>query len=938
MKRKVLAIVLSLGMVFGNRTAVFANEEELISGEGAFPNEAEISNLDAPVIDSSASDMQMDSFSEEETLIDGIEPPENVVSVDAIETDRQEETVIDESFSETGKIPYLEEGLNSEDTVITDNSFAEEQLVIEDISESNPGTEQNDDAVNDIEIEEDIIVHTELMYNVSIMKSDGGMVRFSDRMNLPEQQYDSDEYIADLRSFSPGTEIIFEVISEEGYELQSISVESGSIAGVKYELQANSPEYILGMPEDSVVVTAVFTNTTVQNSDIQGEIEEDPEEEIVNSDRIMTGAIQLNDEKEAPDSNTDKDGTEKIAIETLSIPYEVYEYTGEAIEPEVIVISQGLTLEKDVDYTVTYNNNIEIGTATIIVNGKGRYEGTLTKSFEIIGGVIASGSCGSNLVWELSHEGCLTISGTGNMSDYIGFNYPEGTLSPWCEYRDRIKCINICNGVTSIGEYAFSGCSDLISIILPESITNIGECAFSQCGGLTSIDIPESVTNIGEAAFFGCRSLTSIRIPASVTRINVHMFGECRSLTRIDIPESVTNIGEGAFFGCSSLTSIDILESITSIGGFAFFGCSSLTSIRIPESVTRINNNTFINCSGLTSIIMPQSISSIGQSAFKNCGNLQVVYYEGTKAQWDAISIEPENDALTKAELECAFSITYVLYEGQNNNNNPSVYRDVKEPIVLKDPVRDDYVFCGWFKDAGFTEQITEIPIGSAEDYTLYAKWSAYVDVDGISLDKSTLMLAVRETADLTVLFDPEDATNSNVRWESGNNFVAEVNNGSIIGVAPGNTTITAISEDGNHTAVCTVYVVNADGKCGESAWYQLNGNTLKIFGYGKIDNCGWLTTIPWYNQRDQIQYVEIDEGIEGIGNNAFSGCANLKRVSLPDSLISVGSYAFSECKNLDRVTIPDSVIEIGDYAFQKCSGLSFCVLPENLQVLDNMK
>ena len=188
-------------------------------------------------------------------------------------------------------------------------------------------------------------------------------------------------------------------------------------------------------------------------------------------------------------------------------------------------------------------------------------------------------------------------------------------------------CMNtiIPNSVTSIGGYAFSGCTGLTSINIPNSVTSIGDYAFASCIGLTSVTIPESVTSIGNQVFEGCSGLTSITIPESVTSIGIGAFYDCSGLTSITIPESVTSIGNYAFAGCSGLTSIEIPNSVTSIGNYAFAGCSSLTSIEIPNSVTSIGDYAFDGCTGLTSINIPNSVTSIGAAAFKGCEGLKYI-------------------------------------------------------------------------------------------------------------------------------------------------------------------------------------------------------------------------------------------------------------------------------------------------------------------------
>ena len=160
----------------------------------------------------------------------------------------------------------------------------------------------------------------------------------------------------------------------------------------------------------------------------------------------------------------------------------------------------------------------------------------------------------------------------------------------------------IPDSVTTIGDWAFEGCSSLTSVTIGESVTTIGRYAFAYCESLTSITIPDSVTTIGDSAFSSCDSLTSITIPDSVTTIGGYAFYSCDSLTSITIPDSVTTIGGSAFNGCSSLTSVTIPDSVTTIGRYAFYYCTSLTSVTIGDSVTTIGQRAFYYCTSLTSV------------------------------------------------------------------------------------------------------------------------------------------------------------------------------------------------------------------------------------------------------------------------------------------------------------------------------------------------
>lgn len=231
--------------------------------------------------------------------------------------------------------------------------------------------------------------------------------------------------------------------------------------------------------------------------------------------------------------------------------------------------------------------------------------------------------------------------------------------------------------VIAIGLDAFSNCSRLTSITIPDSVVEIETGAFYNCWRLqefkgryasydgsclvvdgmlaayaeasgTEYTIPDNVTVIGPHVFDGFTDLRHIDIPDGVTTISSGAFQSCSSLTSIIIPDSVTEIGDQAFIWCFDLTEVTIGNSLKTIGGFAFRSCP-ITSISIPESVETIGRGAFQycsdlafvaigngvkeiryeafdGCSSLTNVTIPDSVTMIGNNAFSNCPSLETVY------------------------------------------------------------------------------------------------------------------------------------------------------------------------------------------------------------------------------------------------------------------------------------------------------------------------
>ena len=168
--------------------------------------------------------------------------------------------------------------------------------------------------------------------------------------------------------------------------------------------------------------------------------------------------------------------------------------------------------------------------------------------------------------------------------------------------------------VTSIGDSAFSICSGLTSVGIPDSVTSIGDFAFYFCTSLTSVNIPDGVTSIGDYAFWNCSGLTSVDIPGSVTSIGNYAFGDCSSLIEVTIPDSVTSIGIGAFSMCYGLTSVTFAgANLPSFDPTAFDYCNKLQTISLSADMTQAQRDSWT--SALES-------AGLGSKTLKFTGNL----------------------------------------------------------------------------------------------------------------------------------------------------------------------------------------------------------------------------------------------------------------------------------------------------------------------------
>ena len=477
-----------------------------------------------------------------------------------------------------------------------------------------------------------------------------------------------------------------------------------------------------------------------------------------------------------------------------------------------------------------------------------------------------------NLTWKLYADGTLNISGTGAMKDYNDDDNPSPVYQ-----NSNVKKVVIEKGVTSIGNYAFSGCLGLKSITIPDGITSIGDHAFDSCINLRSITLPDSITSIGMWAFYNCWNVSSIIIPDGVTSIEDFTFNSCISLTSITIPNSVTNIKSSAFHNCADLTSITIPDSVTSIGESVFGDCSNLTTISLSCG-SALKKSDFGKQADLVSYTNQHLLTKTAAKA-ATCSE------SGNKEYWT-----------------CEHCGKYFL----SDDTNPETAKAVEQSeFIIPASHKLTKVEA---KDATCTED------GNKAYWTCEHCGKYFLSDDSnpetataVELSETVIPALKHKNATTRGVVEP----NGTKPGYSGDRYCPDCDTVLEKGYTYWN--------EGNLT-----WKLDADG-------------TLTISGTGTMKDYDYNNNPSPANQKKgSVKKVVIKDGVTSIGNFAFYNCKSLTSITIPDSVTSIELAAFNNCNNLTSITIPDSVTSIGDSAFELCNKLSSITLSNNITSIGN--
>ena len=590
---------------------------------------------------------------------------------------------------------------------------------------------------------------------------------------------------------------------------------------------------------------------------------------------------------------------------------------------------------------------------------------------------VKKGKCGTNVTYSLDTlTDVLTISGTGDMKDYSGKNSPF--------YEDPfIESIIIENGVTSIGVYAFYGCTSLTNVTIGNNVTSIGSFAFEKCTSLTNVTIPNSVTSIGSEAFYNTAyyndesnwnngvlyisdclidtnddfdSTTDYIIKDGTKIIANHVFSNYSKLKSIIIPDSVTTIGDYAFYECTNLTNATIGNGVTSIGERAFLYCTSLASVTIGNSVTSIGDYAFKNCTSLTSVSIPNSVTSIGDSAFDGCTSLTSVNYSGTKSQWKSIKgyrnvlkiIKCTDGIIGNGNTVTIDNLKYEIY---NDTASLVGYTDSPENLVISKNISYE----------GYTLNVTSIGESAFKNCTSLTSITIPNSVTSICYS------AFYGCTSLTSITIPDSVTSIGGSAFSGCTSLSSV-------TVPDSVTSIGDSAFYGCTSLTSVTVPDSVTSIGDSAFYGCTSLTnvtipdsVTSIGSYAFEGCTSLTSVNYSGTKSQCKSIEgyyniskiikCTDGIVGNGNTVtidnlkykiYDDTASLvgytdtpENLIIPESVLyegytvtvtGIGDEAFYNCTSLTSITIPDSVTIIGNNAFNGCRSLVSVTIPNSVK------
>lgn len=492
----------------------------------------------------------------------------------------------------------------------------------------------------------------------------------------------------------------------------------------------------------------------------------------------------------------------------------------------------------------------------------------------------------------------LNITANGAMPDVV-----PGQI-PWETYLTDIRIITLSNVTTTIGNYAFYGCSNLDSLYVNGAVTSIGQYAFTGCGkaGIDLSGLSPSLVTISERAFYNDTALNQITLPTSLTSIGEFAFFGCTNLTSITIPQNVTSIGARAFDGCSSMTAIRVSgdNQIYSSDAYGVLFNKAITEIiRYPcgktgsydfsniSTLTSVDNFAFYACSNLTSIVLPYEITSIGASAFESCTALTGVTFAGGSSS-----------SLNASALNSI---------GHSGFRGCAVLTNITLPSEITSIGESAFQGCTGLTGITIPSSVNSLGESAFQDCTNLLSLTIDNGLSGISKK------AFYYCSSLTNATIPDSVTTIG-------DFAFENCVGLSSAPLPGNLSGIGKSAFRGCTGIQSVVFPSSVSSIGYASFYNCTGITQIKFGH----NVTSIGDFAFGNCSGITGEVIIPDEVPFIGEYAFQSCSGIESVTLGSNTESVGFSAFNGCFSLREVIISNaSMTDVGSYAFNGCASLS---------------
>ena len=540
--------------------------------------------------------------------------------------------------------------------------------------------------------------------------------------------------------------------------------------------------------------------------------------------------------------------------------------------------------------------------------------------------IIESGTCGENLTWKINGAYELTIEGMGAM-----YNYSNNSAAPWQNYKSYITSVDIKEGVTSVGSWAFSQCAVLTDVAISESVTRIGGDAFRECPLLEEITLPEGLTELGTGVFLYCSALKSITVPEGVTKIGSDTFEFCPQLSSITFPSGLTEIGAWALKGAYNLTSITCRAATPpSLEREVFSGVNTDITVYVPTSSVEAYKtadgwNQFANiqpiilASGTCGDNLTWKLTDEGELTIEGTGAMTSAPWRDYTESIKVITIKEGVTTICDRAFEGCYNVVTVTIPKGVTEAGMDAFWDCTGVLYLNSmPVTGDYMMGGAFSASRFTKVVISDDITDIKDMAFFYMTSLTEVVLPENLQRIGEM-AFSRCHNITTITIPEGVTTIGDRAfdmcagltsivcktatppACGFDVFAGVDRSIPLFVS-----LEAINEyqSTEQWKEFTYFVGTA--KCGENLTCELwPDGKLIVMGEGAI------TTAPWDAYREQIKELVLEEGVTDIADGSFADLENLASITSYAIVPPVcGEDAFAGIENITPVYVPADVVE----------------------------